>query len=377
MSWQSRRKFLKMAAAGAFAVVASVAGIGFYYDLLGNHSSTYVTSSSSRATNTTSFQGGGSKTTTIINQADYDFFIAPHQDQVNKIVSWLMQPWGGGRSSSSHSYGFDPNYQLVRGGNWPGYTDSSGNTYKNGYHSGMVIIDNNFQHGLSLDWFNAQRGVSTNAYQTCRNYLDSSRFVNPNVNASPSAQTYNGMDRREIFLGKLSPHYGKVNAVYETASQIWYVPGHMLSDPDPIVTALPVNPFAYQQSDMEIFAPQILLEYMQGNISQAQRDFLNVINSWQSGNPGQIGGVYGGNYTSRCLSFTIAVARCCKTSSGTPFWKLPNVQPKIQEIIDTLWSIQQSNGGIPTSYAPAAGETPESCGEALLAFDPNLPSRFA
>ena len=155
MSMQSRRKFLKIVSASAIAAAAAVAGAGVYFDLFRN---TGTSNSSGSSTNTgTSSNFISEPSTTILDEADYNFFIAPYKDQINRVVDWLMQPWEGSTgTSSSHSYGFDSNFQLVRGGNWPGYTDTSGNVYKNGYHPGMVIIDNNFQHGLSLDWFNAQ-----------------------------------------------------------------------------------------------------------------------------------------------------------------------------------------------------------------------------
>jgi hypothetical protein len=323
--------------------------------------------------NTTSSACGPTGSTFSFPDSDYSFFIEPYQSEVSRLVSWLTVPW----ATTTSGYGYDPNFELIRGGNWPGYSNAT-EAYQGGYHPGMVLIDSNFLVGMSLDEFTKASSAPTNVYNTCRAYLNETAFLNPGTGVSES---YNGTDRREILLGKYSPYYvsgkGPVSNVYQTASQIWYVPNHTLSSPDPIVTALPTKPVPYAPEDMEYFAPWILLEYMQGNVSQAKSDFLSVIDTWEPGCPGQIGSPYGGNYTSRSLSFTIVVARSCVDTDGTPFWQLPSVQPVLLQIIDSLWAIQGSDGGIPTSYNPSAGETPESTGEALLAFDPSLPARFA
>jgi hypothetical protein len=352
---------LKFAAAGGVVGAAAILGA---YEFL----------KSPLATTTTGSCGPANSSISYAN-SDYAFFIEPYQFEVSRLVGWLTTPW----ATNTGGYGYDPNYQLIRGGNWPGYSNST-EAYGSGYHPGMVLIDSNFLVGMSLDSFTKSTKNPTNVYNACRNYLNSTNFVDPASSASPSTETYKGTDRREILLGKYSPYYvkgkGPVNQVYLTASQIWYVPGHTLSGPDPIVTALPTSAVASSQ-DMEFFAPLILLEYMQGNIAQAKSDFLSVINSWQAGCPGQLGSPFGGNYASRDLSFTIIVARSCVDTNGTPFWLLPNVQPVVAEIVQSLWAIQGSDGSIPTSYNPSTGPTPESTGEALLAFDPNLPARFA
>ncbi len=356
MPVQSRRRFLKWTAAGVILGAAAIYGA---FDVL-DHS---VTSSvSCEAVNSTE----------TFADTDYSFFLEPYQTEVKRLVSWLTTPWNGA------GYGYDSNFQLIRGGNWPGYSNTTA-VFQAGYHPGMVLIDSNFLVGMSLDEFTKYTATPTNVYATCRSYLSNTDFLNPQQHADPPSEVYVGNDRREILLGKLSPYYvegkGPVQAVYETASQIWYVPGHTLSDSDPIVTALPTNPSSSE--NMEFFAPQILLEYMQGNVAQAKSDFLDVTGAWKSGCPGQIVAPYDGSYTSRSLSFTIIVARCCVDVDGTPFWQLPGVQPVLAEMMESLWAIQGTDGGIPTSYNPSAGETPESTGEALLAFDPNLPARFA
>jgi hypothetical protein len=356
---QSRRRFLKWAIAGGILGAAAIYGA---YDVLENPRSD--------TTSCAAFSSGA-----ILPNSDYAFFIQPYQSEVTRLVDWLTVPW----NPNSFSYGFDSNYQLIRGGNWPGYTNAT-DVYQGGYHPGMVIIDSNFLAAMSIDYFTKSTANPTSVYNACRSYLDSTDFINPQQHASPPAQVYNGMDRREILLGKQSPHFvygkGPVDAVYATASQIWYVPGHTLADADPIVTALPTEPVSNDYV-LEFFAPQILLEYMQGNVSQAKSDFMSIIDAWEPGCPGQIGSPFDGNRASRSLSYTIIVARSCADTDGTPFWQLPGVQPIIGEMMQSLWAIQESDGGIPTSYDPSTDETPESTGEALLAFDPNLPARFA
>jgi len=363
----SRRNFI----IGGVAAAAAIAATGVYLGLRPGPSNPSSTTSTA-PTNSTSL--ASSTTATIVDTSDDQFFYERYANEVEGLRSWLMQPWS---EAGSHTYGFDTNYQMVRGGNWPGYTDAIGNSFNDGYHPGMVIIDNNFQHGLSLDWFNSQKGISTQVNQTVRNYLNNTQFEDPAVGANPSSENYNGTDRRETFFGKLSPSYGKLSCIMDTASQIWYVPGHTLSDPDPVVTALPTVCLPSGPSPMETFGPKMLLEYMQGNIDQTTTDFLGVINSWQPGTPGQLGAPYDTQFKTRSLDFTIVVARCCMDSTGTYFWQRPDVQPTLQEIIDTLWAAQLANGSVAATYSPnLVGSSPESTGEAMIAFDPNLPSRF-
>jgi hypothetical protein len=330
---------------------------------------------SSSTTESTTTYSSSTFSTTTVDTSDDQFFYDRYAGQVEGLRSWLMQPWN---EDISHAYGFDENYQMVRGGNWGGYIDAVGNAFSDGYHAGMVIIDNNFQHGLSLDWFNDQQGITTEVDKTVRDYLSNTQFVDPAVGSDPSTEGYDGTDRRETFFGKLSPSYGHLTCIKDTASQIWYVPGHTLSDPDPIVTALPTDCLPDGPSSMETFGPKMLLEYMQGDLEQTTSDFLGVINSWEPGTPGQLGAPYDTQYRTRSLDFTIVVARCCQDSTGTYFWQRSDVQPTLQQIIDTLWASQLTDGSMAATYAPTLkGASPESTGEAMLAFDPNLPSRFA
>ncbi len=362
----SRRNFI----IGGVAAGAAVAASALY--LTSQPSSLKQTTITSATTNTTF--SSSSASTTVVDASDDQFFYERYSGEVEGLRSWLMQPWS---EDSSHTYGFDENYQMVRGGNWPGYSDSLGNVFDDGYHPGMVIIDNNFQHGLSLDWLNAQQGIATEVNKTVRGYLSVTQFVDPTVGSDPSTESYDGTDRRETFFGKLSPSYGQLTCVKDTASQIWYVPGHTLSDPDPIVTALPTVCLPSGPSSMETFGPQMLLEYMQGNVEQATTDFLGVIDSWQPGSPGQLGAPYDTRYRTRSLDFTIVVARCCQDITGTYFWQRADVQPTLQQIVDTLWASQLPDGSMAATYSPTLkGASPESTGEAMLAFDPNLPSRF-
>jgi hypothetical protein len=308
--------------------------------------------------------------TTTIPTSDYPFFVAPNVGRIESVRDWLMQPYN---PAIRDSFGYDNATGLIAGGYWPGYSP-----YSDGYHNGAVLIDTNLLLGKSLDYLNAQKGIITTIDANTREWLDNSTFVdpaNPGINA-----TYQGNDRREILFGKIVP------CVYVTASQIWYAPNHTLSDPTPIVTALPTNCSQDTPNSLELFAPWIDLDYVDGNRSQSLSDFMYTIINWTpvpgTGVAGSIGGHFNSVLdpaepcsTERVLALWIEAAR------ATGYWNLnSNTRTVAGEVVNELWGLQQPDGGMAASGgAPGCkiGQViPEAGGEAILAFDPRVPSWF-
>ncbi len=301
---------------------------------------------------------------------DYSFFVTPNAQRVEAVREWLMQPYV---PTSGKSFGYDNATGLIAGGYWPGY----GN-FSDGYHNGAVLIDTNLLLGESLDYLNAQKGISTSIEATTLKWLDNTSFIDP---AQPGANaTYQGNDRREILFGKV------VSCVYVTASQIWYAPNHTLSDPSPIVTALPTTCSQDQPNSLELFAPWIDLDYIDGNRTQSLTDFMYTVENWTPTPDTGVNSTTGGHFnsildpaspcsTSRVLALWLEAAR------ATDFWDIsPNTRTVAQEVMNELWSLQQPDGGLAaTGGAPGCklGQViPESGGEAILAFDPRVPSWF-
>jgi hypothetical protein len=312
-----------------------------------------------------------STVTTITSPAnDYSFFIAPNAQRVEAVREWLMQPY---EPDSGISFGYDNATGLIEGGYWPGY----GN-FSDGYHNGAVLIDTNLLLGESLDYLNALKGINTSIEATTQKWLDNTTFIDPSrpgVNA-----TYQGNDRRQILFGKIE------SCVYVTASQIWYAPNHTLSNSSPIVTALPTNCSQNQPNSLELFAPWIDLDYLNGNRSQSLTDFIYTVENWTPTSGTGVDGSTGGHFnsvldpaapcsTGRVLALWLEAAR------ATGYWNLnTNTRTVAREVVNELWSLQQPNGGLAaTGGAPGCklGQViPESGGEAILAFDPRVPVWF-
>jgi hypothetical protein len=343
----SRRKFLVIGAAGAVAIVAAV-----LFAESGNKSTS---------------------TTQISPSSDYDFFVAPWTAQIESIRSWLMLPISPEQivSGIKKQFGYDSTYGMIRGGHWPNGTYCG---LKPAYRNGFVLIDNNLLLGRSLDYLNAQAGITTSIEANCRMWL-SQTWQDP---CSPETPTYNGQDRREILFGKT------VSCVYTGGTQTWYLPGHTATDLDPITSELPGNGVSQCATisgpfQLESFVPYIELNFLQGNISTAQTLFMETVDGWSSNSGGGYNGSVGGNFSTTLdpLSSSSGKAsvrslalwlHCCR---ATGFWKgNTQVITMAQQVMNELWSNWTGPGG------PMDGGTPESNGETILAFDSRVPSWF-
>jgi hypothetical protein len=295
--------------------------------------------------------------------SDYSYFIADNLQRIEALREWFMTPF----NLATDKAGYDPSYDMIRGGFWGG-----------GFQDGFVLIDSQLIAASTLDYLNAAAGGNTSIFVNMKQWL-AGQFVDP---ATGGSGTYNGTDRREIMFGTILP------CVMSDSGQVYYVPGHTLSDPVPIVTALPTGCMSPAPSAMSTYALWIELSYLDGNGTVAQRMYQTVLNGWTPTPSTGIGGSTGGYFSdlfdsgpdqgscksSRALGYFLQMSR------ATGFWNMTGQSRTVTlQAEDELWAHQTSDGGILVNY-PGCGsgtkESPESTGLALLAFDPRLPSWF-
>jgi len=346
-----------------FVLAAAVAA-----SLLYRRASQFTTSTSQQFTTSTSQQVTTSTsqqftTSTNFSSSDYAFFVQGNLKRIESLRQWFMSP----EDVATKKAGYDAGYGMVRGGFWGG-----------GFHDGFVLIDSQLILANSFDYFNQQKGIDTNVLAHSREWLAGS-FVNPTTGAT---STYGGNDRREILFGKI------LDCVMDDSGQDHYVPGHTLSDPVPITTALPVSCSNDSLGGMNVYAPWIELYYLKGDTQKARQMFQTTLAGWTPTPGTGVGGATGGYFSdifdsgpqqghcksSRALGYWLHMAR------ATGFWSLDEQsKTTAQEVMDELWAHQSSDGGIQVNY-PGCGsdtkESPESTGLALLASDPRVPSWF-
>jgi hypothetical protein len=323
----------------------------------GETESASSSSSSPTLTNSTSTVTANSSVT------DYSFFIQGNVVRIEALRQWFMSPM----NVSTNKAGYDPSYGMIRGGFWDG-----------GFQNGFVLIDSQLIVANTLDYLNSQGGVTTDIEGNMRQWL-TSQFIDP---ATGQTSTYNGEDRREILFGK------NTSCVMGDSGQVFYVPGHTISDAVPITTALPTTCVGDGLSAMNTYAPAIELAYIQGNVSGAVAMFLNTVAGWTptpgTGINGTTGGYFSDTFdsgpdqgkckSSRTLGYWIEMAR------ATGFWDLDATTITVaQEVMDELWAHQQADGGIMVNYPGCKSQlkdSVESSGITLVAFDPRVPSWF-
>jgi len=271
-----------------------------------------------------------------------------------------MRPFTG----VNGTYGYDATYGMIRGGQWSG-----------GWKNGFVLIDSNLIVGTSLDYFNDLAGNPTHIAANVQTWLTNTTFVDPQTGAQG---TYQGNDRREILLGHM------VACVMDTSGQEYYAPGHALSDPVPITTALPTdcvnNP---SNGAMSVLVPAIDLAYLDGDFAQALTMFNSTIGGWTPTAGTGVGSSTGGYFSyqldggtcksSRTLALWIQAAR------ATGYWDIDAQTREVaQEVQNQLWANQGSDGGVSGPYPDCSkyNPVPESSGYTLLAYDPRLPTWF-
>ncbi len=308
-------------------------------------------------------QTPGQSSQTTSTATDYSFFIAGNLQRIESLRLWFMSA----PNDATNKAGYDPSYGMIRGGFWAG-----------GFQDGFVLIDSQLIAASTLDFLNGAAGQNTSIYSTMRQWL-SGQFAYP---PSGVTATYNGTDRREIMFGTILP------CVSADSGQVYYVPGHTLSDPVPITTALPNGCTTPTPSGMDKYALWIELYYLEGDVTMSKSMYQTVLNSWTPTSGTGIGGTTGGYFSdvfdngpdqgncksSRALGYFLEMTR------ATGFWNMSDQSRMVSlQASNELWGHQQPDGGIAVNY-PGCGSqskaSPESTGLALLAFDPRVPTWF-
>jgi len=336
-----------------------------------------------------------SKTTnsaTLSTSQDYQLWVQPYLAQLEKIRQVLMAPYTIG----SQHYGYDSGLGLVRGGN---IEPSPAIGVGGGYNDVIVAIDNNLEGSASLDYFNSassplvgQAGfsvVNTNIYGNDRALL-SKTWVGIGGCAAPFVQynyptSFALVDRREAEYGSFGPysgllresgnHLGGIGNNCGTQGQTWFLPGYdslPTSTSKPlIVTVFPSNQPVGSTGDLEelsFFIDQAYMQCTAGTTSCAvwQNAYLNAMSQYPFGAPRQ------------ALHFIQA-------SRATAAWTLSNMtyngMSAYQMLQNTISRVFSSaigpDGGLYQSFSGGGSDkTPEPNFQAMIAFDPRMPSWF-
>jgi hypothetical protein len=349
----------------------------------GQNDDALASSTASCATGDTLFNG------VCVPSDDFASWIQPYESHIEKVRAVLMTPYTLGQQH----YGYDGTFGLVRGAN---IEPSPAIGVSNGYNDAIVLIDNNLEGSASLDFWNSYAGVKSSVEANCRAFLDATAFDEISGACPPFATIkYDGTDRREAQLGSHSPYHAQLSKagaqIFNTSGQTDYVPGYegiggaaascskppklQTDEAHPlIVTALPIDHAIGEGGNLENDGPWIDLAFEQGS-PKAQAEYAKVVQAWDGNTFGSYGGA-----TRDLLHFIIA-------SRATGFWRDGSIKgPKgtaeevLKQVITLVWEIAGSNGGLPQSYSGTLGsggdQTPEPNFQAMLAFDPRLPTWF-
>jgi hypothetical protein len=336
--------------------------------------------------------------TLSIQAQDYNMWVKPNIAQLAKIEAVLTQPYEPG---SRLSYGYDPTFGITCGGN---IEASPAVNVTNGYNNVCVLIDNNLEGGASLDYFSASNSpvagqagfvlMNLHVYNSTRQYL-SMPFYGIGPCSSPFPvynypSNFTLVDRHEAEYGFAGPYVsqllqpginiggiGSLTCNGTTVSgQIWYLENYDNPASTVIVTELPSSTPPTTSSDLEQLSFVIDELYMQciaGKVScsQWQGAFQNAMSQYPFQAPRQ------------ALHF-IQVTR------ATRAWAMSNMsyngvsaKTMLQNTIEKIFTPESSggalgpDGGLSQSWGHGGDKTPEPNFQAMVAFDPRMPSWFS
>ena len=332
-----------------------------------------------------------SSATSTANQ-DYQLWVQPYLAQLEKVRQVLMTPYTIG----NQHYGYDASFGLVRGGN---IEPSPAINVNGGYNDVIVAIDNNLEGSASLDYFNSassplvgQPGfvpVNTNIYGNVRALL-SKTWIGVGGCSSPFVQynypsSFSLLDRREAEYGSFGPyfstlikpgnHLGGIGNNCGTQGQTWYLPSYdsvptSMSKPL-IVTEFPSSTPIGSKGNLEELSFYIDETYLQCHAGTAscslwQNAYLNAMSQYPFSAPRE------------ALHFIQA-------SRATAAWSMSNMTyngvsayQMLQNTINKIWtSAVGPDGGLYQNFGGGGSDkTPEPNFQAMIAFDPRMPSWF-
>jgi len=327
---------------------------------------------------------------------DYDLWVQPYLGQLAKIEAVLTKPYTPGKGA----YGYDASLGLTCGGS---VEPSPAIGVSNGYNNVCVLIDNNLEGGASLDYFASSNSVlvgqpgfnqmNLQIYKNTRNYLSM-----PFYGIGPCSQpftVYNYtsgfplLDMREAEYGFAGPYatqllqpgiqiggIGSLTCNDATDSgQIWYLENYDNPDGTMIVTELPGSTAPSTTSSLDELSFVIDELYMQcvaGKVSCSQ---------WQSA------------YQNAMSQYPFPAPRDAlhfiQVTRATGAWAMSNMtydgisaETMLKNVIDQIFTSQSAggalgpNGGLSQSWGRGNDQTPEPNFQAMVAFDPRMPSWF-
>jgi hypothetical protein len=309
-----------------------------------------------------------------VNQADYNFFVAPRASQIAKLCGYLMSPW----NQSQGKVGYNPPPSPT---NPNGLGMIEGDHFCGGFLDGFTLFDPNITIGTSLDFLNAQQGVVTNIAGTARALLTATSFVAEVSHtcttsyAGPYPVKYNGMDRREVLYGKAvdgirsTLGYAFVPAqdgqrAYDDLKQppviSMEVPGPIESDP--------------ATADLRNRSLWISLQYLKGHGAAAatQQALASILSDW-NGTTTVAGTVFktlDPDGTCRDYGYVLHMLR------ANELWKTSARALLVAQQVDgAMWTLQNTDGSMRFSrHSTAVGG--EEAGMTLVSHDPRVPGWF-
>jgi hypothetical protein len=336
------------------------------------------------------------KTTTIRGQ-DYDLWVEPHLAQLAIIESLLTRPYNPG---ARLSYGYDQSLGLTCGGS---IEPSAAINVTNGYNDACVLIDNNLEGGASLDYFASPGSVlsgqpgftpmTLHIYNNTRQYLSMAFYgIGP---CTQPFQVYNYpsnfslLDRREAEYGFADPyaselvqpgiHIGNVGTLTCNNSteqgQVWYLQNYDNPSGTMIVAELPSSTAANTTSSLDVLSFVIDELYMQcvagtASCSLWQSAYLNAMSQYPFQAPRD------------ALHFIQATRATGAWTMSNMTYNGMSAETMLSNTINEIFTPQSSggalgpHGGISQSWGRGGDETPESNFQAMVAFDPRMPSWF-
>lgn len=330
--------------------------------------------------------------TTLSVSEDYQLWVEPYLSQLEKVREVLMTPYTIG----PQHYGYDSVTGLVRGGN---IEPSPAIGVSGGYQDVIVAIDNNLEGSASLDFFNSassplngQPGfspVSTNIYGNVRALLNGT-WIGVGACSPPFVEysypsSFSLLDRREAEYGSFDPYYstlikpgnhlGGIGNNCGTEGQTWFLPPYdslPTSSTQPLIaTEFPSSTPIGSTGDLEELSFYIDEMYLQCRAGTSpcslwQNAYLNAMSQYPFAAPRE------------ALHFIQA-------SRATAAWTMSNMTyngmsayQMLQDTINQIWSSAVGpDGGLYQSFSGGSSDrTPEPNFQAMIAFDPRMPSWF-
>jgi hypothetical protein len=381
-------------------IIALIAATSTYIFFLAPSTTTPV--SSSTTTSITSFTTAStsiiSSTAASVNTVqDYNLFVEPYLAQLTTIEAVLTQPYDAG---SRQSYGYDPTFGVTCGGN---IEPAPAINVSNGYNNVCVLIDNNLEGGASLDYFASSSSVlvgqlnfssmNLQVYTKTRQYLSMPFYgigsCSPLFTVYNYPSNFSLLDRREAEYGFAGPYatqllqpgiqiggIGSLTCNGATESgQIWFLENYDNPATTMIVTEFPNGTPPTTNSNLEELSFVIDELYMQcvaGKVScsQWQNAYQNAMSQYPFKAPRE------------ALHF-IQVTR------ATGAWAMSNMsyngtsaETMLQNTLAKIFTPESSggalgpDGGLSQSWGRGGDKTPEPNFQAMVAFDPRIPSWF-